>query len=410
MTQTPPSEGFFIAHLLIMMYYTPCNHTPMELMMREIGISGEQLDAFARLADHVASKSSDVMRFNGPGGTGKTFVLRHLIRFLELQGFSSAVVAFTGRAASQLAKDGVTANTCHSLLYNPIFDENDILIGWELKSLDEILASCGDCLILDEGSMLPREMYEVFRKLPIPKIFAGDRKQLPSVAPKEYEFNAMEDVPGDIVSLTINHRFSESNGIGFIANHLRENDSFPRVRKESLSYIRKSSIFNIQYHIENQHDIIICGMNKTRKTINDLVRRARGYESPTPIAGERVVCLQNTIIKDQGRINNGELFTVEAVFPGKVVSRYILISEDGRDRFTVNVKNDCWKTEKMERKFGTQAIVPMTFGYCLSCHKVQGSTFGDVLFVDEDVSFFLNRQKFRYTGTTRAANMLTVAT
>lgn len=378
--------------------------------MQSISLEGEQLDALVTLSQHIVSGDSTVHRFNGPGGTGKTTVLRSTNNFLNNQGIRVATVAYTGRAAKQLSKEGIIAQTCHSLLYNPKFDVHGNLDGWEKRSIQEIIAECGDGLVLDEASMLPYEMHEIFDSLPIPKIYAGDRAQLPSISGRdEPEFNAMVDVPGAVVTLTQNRRFSADSGIGALAAHLRETNSIPRMKRDDLSLIRKSLVYTLDFHRSQQFDVIICGMNKTRKAINRLVRKARGYTTDIPQVGETVVCLQNTVLKDQGRINNGELFTVEAVFPGKVTSKFMLRSEDGENLYSVNVKNTCWEDEKPDRKHGTLPIVPMTFGYCMSTHKCQGSTFQNVLFIDEDVSFFLDQQKFRYTAVTRAANTLMVA-
>ena len=172
-------------------------------------------------------------------------------------------------------------------------------------------------------------------------------------------------------------------------------------------------MFSLAFHKKNEYDIIVCGMNKTRKRINELVRRARGFGGEIPEVGEKIVCLQNTYVGGGStRINNGELFTVEASFPGEVVSKFIISSEDSVDSgdwITVNVLNDCWSSEFSGKLHGDIPICTFGFGYCMSCHKVQGSTFGRVLFVDEDVSFFLEQQRFRYTGITRAAQHLMVA-
>lgn len=377
-------------------------------------LEGEQRDAFETVCAHLISRGTNVLRLNGPAGTGKTYVMRNVIKFMKLHGKVISVVAFTGRAASQLGKDGISAGTCHALLYTPIFDDEKNLIGWDKKTNDEIREACADGLILDEASMLPKEMHNIFMSLGVPIVYAGDQAQLPSVntdrnAP---EFNAMVDVAGPVCSLTKNRRFSENNGIGFLASHLRENDSFPRVKKEALTYRNKADVLRLDFHKKNQYDVVVCGMNKTRKRFNDLIRRARGFHGELPEIGETVVCLQNTIVNGgEARINNGERFTVVGSFPGKVLSTFILNKEgeDDGKQYIVNVANDCWVSEYSEKSIGNTVLCKFGYGYCMSCHKVQGSTFSSVLFYDEDVSFFLERKKFRYTAVTRAATQLDVA-
>lgn len=377
--------------------------------MDVIDLQGEQLEAFAKCINHFTNKvGGKYLIFGAPGGCGKTFVLRRVVSYMKRFNRSIAVIAYTGRAASQLSKDGVEASTCHSLIYKPRFDQYENIVGWDERSTQEILESCRDGIVVDESSMIPEKIHKVLDKLGIQIIYSGDFHQLPPVEPDGSNFNAMVSVPGEVVTLEENRRFGMDTGIGFISSHLRNEDSIPRVKKEGLSYARKNAVLTEKFHIDNRFDVIACGMNKTRKKINNLVRQARGYHSEIPEVGETVVCLRNTLLIT-GKINNGELFTVEGVIPGHKISTFMLMAEDGKDLITVSVMNDCWNSEQSPTTEGKLGLQMFGFGYCLSVHKIQGSTFNTVLFVDEDVSFFLDRKKFRYTAVTRAAKHLCIA-
>jgi len=48
------------------------------------------------------------------------------------------------------------------------------------------------------------------------------------------------------------------------------------------------------------------------------------------------------------------------------------------------------------------------FGYVLTVHKAQGSQWDDVVLFDESGAFPDNRDRWLYTGVTRAAKRLTV--
>ena len=48
------------------------------------------------------------------------------------------------------------------------------------------------------------------------------------------------------------------------------------------------------------------------------------------------------------------------------------------------------------------------FGYVLTVHKAQGSQWDDVVLFDESGAFPENRDRWLYTGVTRAAKRLTV--
>ena len=59
-----------------------------------------------------------------------------------------------------------------------------------------------------------------------------------------------------------------------------------------------------------------------------------------------------------------------------------------------------WQTRKRYDDFD--------FGYALTVHKAQGSQWDDVVLFDESRAFPDNRERWLYTGVTRAAKRLTV--
>ena len=382
--------------------------------MKEIDLQGEQLEAFNKCVAFLLNQDTGnkFLKFGAFAGTGKTYVLRKVINFLESYQMKISVIAFTGRAAAQLSDEGVSAITCHSLLYKPNFDHNGNLTGWVEKDLSEILDICRDGIIVDEGSMIPSNIHRRLSQIGVKIIYSGDISQLEPVEmdPAYAGFNVMDNktLKCDEITLVENRRFDINNGIGYLSLHLRENNSFPRIKKDCLTYQRKSSIYNLNFHTENKYDIVLCGMNKTRKRINQLIRTARGFESEIPEIGETIVCLRNSVLSNGQKINNGELFTVEGVIEGPEQSTYMIRGEKGL-LATVKVMNETWYTEDAPMVKGETALFCFGFGYCLSVHKAQGSTFGKVLFVDEDVSFFLDQRKYRYTGCTRASEQLDVA-
>ena len=371
----------------------------------------EQQEVHDRLLSYVLNQHSEPnqeIHFIAPGGYGKSFVLRAVIRSLELHGKHCAVLAFTGRAVSHLAKDaGIPAQTCHSLLYDPILDENGDLIEWKAKPRSQIKQDCGNVIIVDESSMIPRDIDNILKETGVPIIYTGDDKQLPSVSRDSFCVFDRHNV--EKLTLTENMRIKKGmDGLVNLTEHLREDPNMPRRKGEGLSMIRKSSVMNVDFHRDNKFDMIICGMNKTRKKINGLVRSARGFFDEDAEIGEQVVCLKNTVINEI-KIYNGELFEVLSIFQKNGYKLYILKSMDTDNKtVNVNISDGTFATEESNPIHKDLGTVPFAFGYCLTSHKGQGSTFDTVLFIDEDVSFFLDQQRFRYTSTTRAASHLTV--
>lgn len=378
-------------------------------------LSEEQTDAFFGVLDSVVNKAQKAIIpeersviLRAPAGTGKTYVARHVAAFLSRSGMSATNIAFTGRASSQLTKSGLPARTCHSLLFKPILDQNGDLIRWEEKTKQELLGECGDVICCDEGSMIPFSMHKQLIAIGKPIIYLGDYDQLPPVDSEGNDFNVMVNFAAPTFTLKTSRRFDDDSGIGFICSRLREENTLPRMIKKGLSCVPKSKVFTKNYHENNQFDVIVCGTNKTRKKINDLVRAARGFTSDIPDVGELVVCLKNDIVNNI-KINNGEVFKVDNVINGEIFSTYYLTSIDEDNKFViVRVQNETWQTEKVEYT-RNEKFCTFGFAYALSCHKVQGSSFRKVLFIDEDVSYFLDQRRYRYTGCSRAMYELVIA-
>jgi exodeoxyribonuclease-5 len=220
----------------------------------------------------------------------------------------------------------------------------------------------------------------------------------------------MVSLSAPVVSLTKIRRFDENSGIGFICAHLRKANSFPRVKKEGLTMIRKSEPMTLKFHQENEFDVVICGTNKTRKKLNELIRSAKGFYEDTPEIGEVVVCLRNDVVSNT-KISNGERFKISGIMKlSNDENRYNLQSLDRDVNVWVTVANETWITERVPEKYSRDSgMNQFGFGYALSSHRCQGSSFEKVLFIDEDVSYFIDQRRYRYTGCSRAMTHLTVA-
>lgn len=372
-------------------------------------LNEQQQSAFVRICDFVINGArGDVLILSAFAGSGKTYLLNKVVEYITMTtGKNISLVAFTGRAASLLPN----GRTCHSLLYRAELDSDGNLVRWVQKTAAEIRDEAGSAIFVDEGSMLPKSMHEQLVGIGLPILYSGDIAQLPSIDKDNPNFSVMTDLDSEVITLSENMRIDpDALGIFQITSHLRDNNSIPRKIGPGLKITTKGAVFKRDYHMEHQFDVVICGMNKTRKRLNSIIRGARGYDDQTPQIGEKVICLNNDIIGGT-RINNGELFIVEVVFPGQHHSTYVIRGVNNGSRVTVSVPHYCWDEEtiRYEDKNASTHFTPFAFGYTISCHKSQGGTFDSVLFVDEDVSFFLSQQKYRYTGVSRAAKKLTIA-
>ena len=144
----------------------------------ENGIKYEELQKRA-IKEAVANS---VFVLTGGPGTGKTTVVRAIIRIFSSMGLDIALAAPTGRAAKRLSEAAsMEAKTIHRLLemqFAP--DEESVFIRDEANPLDE------DVIIIDESSMIDVFLMSALLKAIRPSsrlVLIGDADQLPPVGP-----------------------------------------------------------------------------------------------------------------------------------------------------------------------------------------------------------------------------------
>ena len=73
------------------------------------------------------SSTNQLFQITGSAGTGKTTTVKYLIERLGLTYDQVLFVAFMGKAASQLARNGLPAKTIHSTIYDykKVFDRDE---------------------------------------------------------------------------------------------------------------------------------------------------------------------------------------------------------------------------------------------------------------------------------------------
>ncbi len=144
----------------------------------ENGIEYEELQKRA-IKEAVANS---VFVLTGGPGTGKTTVVRAIIRIFDSMGLDIALAAPTGRAAKRLSEAAtMEAKTIHRLLemqFSP--DEQSVFVRDEANPLDE------DVIIIDESSMIDVFLMSALLRAIKPSarlVLIGDADQLPPVGP-----------------------------------------------------------------------------------------------------------------------------------------------------------------------------------------------------------------------------------
>ena len=362
-----------------------------------------QDSALKAVADWLKAKpgrsgTPPVFRLFGYAGTGKTTLARHIA-----EGVDGEVkfAAFTGKAALVMRNKGCdNASTIHSLIYRARES------GVEQPSFelwDDAPASKAKLIIIDECSMVDHEMGRDLMSFDCPLLVLGDPAQLPPIQGGGYFTDAEPDA-----MLTEVHRQAQDNPIVRLSMDIRAGHDLEPGRYGETEIVTRE---NLDPQRVIDADQVLVGRNATRRAYNARMRQRRGFAGDLPATGDKLVCLRNN--KRKGLFNGG-LWRVKSRNASRSKSRIVSMRLAPDEEFShkvtkVSVRCDCfeggieaipWEQRKPYDEFD--------YGYVLTVHKAQGSQWDDVVLFDESRAFGETRQRWLYTGVTRAAKRLTV--
>ncbi len=361
--------------------------------------------ALKAVADWLKAKpgrngTPPVFRLFGYAGTGKTTLARTIA-----DGVDGEVkfAAFTGKAASVMRGKGCHgASTIHALIYRARES------GEEVPSFDlwdEAPASKADLIVIDECSMVDAELGRDLLSFGVPLLVLGDPAQLPPIQGGGFFTEAEPDA-----MLTEVHRQARDNPIVRLSIDIRAGDTLEPGRYGDSAVVRKA---DLDPQAVLDADQVLVGRNATRRAYNMRMRERRGFEEAMPASGDKLVCLRNNRKK---ALFNGSLWTVKerggrkgGTKSGIMTMRLLPDDETATRGVKVSVRPECftggieqldWARRKPYDEFD--------YGYVLTVHKAQGSQWDDVVLFDESFAFPDSRERWLYTGVTRAAKRLTV--
>ncbi len=196
----------------------------------ENGIEYEELQKRA-IKEAVANS---VFVLTGGPGTGKTTVVRAIIRIFSSMGLDIALAAPTGRAAKRLSEAAsMEAKTIHRLLemqFAP--DEQSVFVRDEANPLDE------DVIIIDESSMIDVFLMAALLHAIKPSarlVLIGDADQLPPVGPGYVFRDIIESDRFSTVVLT--HIFRQASQSLIVTNaHAVNNGAYMDLSKKDADF------------------------------------------------------------------------------------------------------------------------------------------------------------------------------
>ncbi len=373
-----------------------------------LAFTHDQEQAIVQVLEFWKEKTLRLLTLGGFAGTGKTTVIGEAVRRLSQKGRPLiAFCAFTGRAASVLrgkleaaeAMDmGDYCGTIHGLIYTPQV-RRGVIIGWKKA---EALAY--DLIVVDEGSMLTKTLYDDLASFEIPILVVGDHGQLPPVGDS---FNLMAS-PN--IRLETIHRQAEGDPIIKLSMLVREGGTIPVGRHGE--FVSKTTDRKILDRIPDVSDpMILCGFNRSRTGLNAYVRKRLGMKSPIPQVGERVICLKNN---HNALIYNGMIGKLSKIEPEGLDHYNITANMDGGVTFSGLVWKEQFGAEKTIRAEDRRQAAAMgdqfDWGYAMTVHKSQGSEARRVVVFEERFSQMSDDdwKRWLYTAVTRARERLLV--
>jgi len=349
------------------------------------------------------SLTEKLMVITGGPGTGKTTIIKAILKIAIAQGLKVELAAPTGRAAKKLSETtGKEAKTIHRLLeFSPK----------ERKFLrDEEHPLNTDIIILDESSMIDIILFYHFLKA-VPKkaslILVGDVDQLPSVGPGAVLKDIINSKKVQVVRLTEIFRQAKDSLITINAHRINQGD-FPIIKGE-----KGSDFFFIQK--EEPEEAL--------DTIKSLVKeRIPKYLSLSPIDDIQVITPMHKGFL--GTINLNKEMQMLLNPNGKEIARGFKIGDRVMqiiNNYDLEVFNgdigkiSDWDPEeqiitvRFEDKtvpYELTDLDELTLAYAISVHKSQGSEYPVVIMPILTQHYLMLKRNLLYTGITRAKRLM----
>jgi len=358
-----------------------------------------------------AASLNKVMVITGGPGTGKTTIIKAIIRIFSALKSKIMLAAPTGRAAKRMSEaTGFEAKTIHRLL-----EYNMKKRGFEKN--EEHPLDC-DLLIVDEASMIDTLlMHHLLKAIPVKATFilVGDTNQLPSVGAG----NVLKDIIDSKIApvVELNKIFRQAQSSSIIVNaHQINNGLMPNLK----SPLNKPDDF---YFIEQEEPEKVLEL--IISLIKDRIPKRFGFNPVqeiqvlTPMhrgvvgAGNLNIELQKALNPkdDLEVIRGGRCFKVndkvmqitnnynKEVFNGDI-GRIAAIDPEAQELAVI--------IDDREVIYDYSELDELVLAYAISVHKSQGSEYPAVILPILTQHYILLQRNLLYTGVTRGKKLVVI--
>lgn len=399
-------------------------------------LTSHQRDAIGTLMARIEGGAEEVS-LSGHAGTGKTTIIPALQDALYSTDRYPVVVTPTNKAAAVLRSKNILATTLYAKFFSLIESDYGRKLrfapNWQLDGkLGNGKIAFASTIILDESSMAGSWVLEHLRRMCDTLILIGDANQLPPVGDTECPSGYFCAMPEHDFTLT--EVLRNSGEILEIATAFRDKSINPAQVNLDRFYPDRALSFVALMNSERPQ--IISWTNNTRKRTNMRARLALDRRGLIPIPGDVAMCCSNY----SDNLLNGTQVEVLAFEwnPGEVVGKAQLELPTGEiecadvdmawffgDQMSDTVKRGVESLRGVRAPENPDALLKLTYGYCITAHKAQGGEWPSVALVDERQGLYrmaaeMHRKnpkqpdpgdqcrRWTYTGITRAQKTLFV--
>jgi len=366
----------------------------------------------------LAAATSKVLVITGGPGTGKTTLIRAILKIFDQLKLRVFLAAPTGRAAKRMAEaTGWEARTIHRLL------EYSLQRGEFKKNQSDPLET--DVIIIDEASMVDvLLMYHLLKAIPTwaHLILVGDVDQLPSVGPGNILKDIIASNSFKVVRLTDIFRQAQESLIVVNAHRVNQGEfpllpppprwgegvAMPKDPSSDFYFIEEENPEKILHRILALCEEEIPGVFgfRTLQEVQVLTPMHKGMIGTINLNME----LQKTLnphptgFTHSGKtlkLNDKVMQTVnnynKEVFNGDI-GRISKIDQENRE-ITIDF-------EGRQVLYDFSELDEVVLAYAVSVHKSQGSEYPAVVLIVSTQHYLLLQRNLIYTGITRARKLV----
>lgn len=371
-----------------------------------------------------AAATNRILVVTGGPGTGKTTILRGVLKLYEEMGLTTLLAAPTGRAAQRLKEvTGEEASTIHRLLESQI----DPGSGELIFTRDEANPLKAHAVIVDETSMVDIcLMSSLLKALPsgCRLILVGDPDQLPPVGPGFPLSDILRSKKIPAVRLTEIFRQAQQSLIVMNAHRVNTGQA-PDLRTTT------SDFFFMRRRSDEAVVSTICELCKTRlpKNMNipseeiQVLSPTRKGPAGTIILNKMLQAQLNPPAPDKKEKKWGEVVFREGDRVMQIRNNYdILWSKTDGTRgagmfngdigtiteIDLNAEVMCVTFDDRQAEYDFEMLRELELAYAMTVHKSQGSEYQAVILAAWSCSPNLLSRSILYTAITRARGLMII--